>query len=161
MTGIGVPVHAPLCHQIPSRQALALFECVVAAQNDTQRAPYNRGVSRRLQRLNHLFQEELSDLIRTELSDPRVGEIVSITRVAVSPDLENASAYVSVMGDTAAKAGTIEALSHAAPFLRRHLLERLRIRRIPHLHFLLDETIEEAARVLELMRQVAEEKERG
>jgi len=116
-------------------------------------------MSRRLQRLNHLFREELSDLIRTELSDPRVGEIVSITRVDVAPDLENASAYVSVMGDVEAKAATIEALSHAAPFLRRHLLERMRIRRIPRLHFLLDETIEEAARVLELMRQVSKDNE--
>lgn len=115
-------------------------------------------MSRRLQRLNHLFREELSELIRTEMSDPRVGEIVSITRVDVSPDLENADAHVSVLGDAEAKAATIAALAHAAPFLRRHLLERLRIRRVPHLHFQLDETIEEAARVLDLMRQVSEEK---
>ena len=120
--------------------------------------PYNRGMSRRLQRLNHLFREELSDLIRTELSDPRIGEIMSITRVDVSPDLENADAYVSVLGDSGAKAGTVDALTHAAPFLRRHLLERIRIRRVPHLHFHLDETIEEAAHVLDLMRQVSQER---
>lgn len=113
-----------------------------------------------MQRLNHLFREELSELIRTELSDPRLGEIVSIVRVDVSPDLENATAFVSVLGEAEAKSATIQALSHAAPFLRRHLLERLRIRRVPHLHFLLDETIEEAARVLDLMRQVSREKER-
>lgn len=118
-------------------------------------------MSRRAQRLNHLFREELSDLIRTELSDPRVGEIVSITRVDVSPDLENASVFISVLGEPDAKRATIEALSHAGPFLRRHLLERLRIRRIPHLHFLLDETIEEAAHVLDLMRQVSEEQRRS
>ena len=117
-------------------------------------------MSRRLQRLDHLFREELSDLIRTELSDPRLGEIVSITRVDVSPDLENANAYVSVLGDAEVKAATIEALSHAAPYLRRHLIERVRIRRIPTLHFLLDETIEAAAHVLDLIRQVSEGKER-
>jgi ribosome-binding factor A len=118
-------------------------------------------MSRRLERLDHLFREELSDLIRTELSDPRLGEIVSIMRVDVSPDLENANAYVSVLGDAEAKSATIEALSHAAPYLRRHLIERVRIRRIPTLHFLLDETIEAAAHVLDLMRQVSEGKERG
>jgi len=117
-------------------------------------------MSRRLQRLNHLFREELSELMRTELSDPRLGEIVSITHVDVSPDLENANAYVSVLGDAEAKLATMRALTHAGPFLRRHLVERLRIRRVPHLHFLLDETIEEAAHVLDLMRQVSE-KERG
>jgi len=115
-------------------------------------------MTRRTQRLNHLFREELSDLIRTELSDPRVGEIVSITRVDVSPDLENASAFVSVLGDPEVKTATMQALSHAEPFLRRHLLERLHIRRIPHLHFLLDQTIEEAAHVLDLMRQVSRDK---
>lgn len=115
-------------------------------------------MSRRTQRLSHLFREELADLIRTELSDPRIGEIVSITRVDVSPDLENASAYVSVLGDHEAKVSTMRALSHASPFLRRHMLERLRIRKVPHLHFLLDETIEEAAHVLDLMRQVSREK---
>ena len=110
-----------------------------------------------MQRLNHLFREDLSDIIRTELNDPRIGEIISITRVNVSADLENADAYVSVLGDADEKASTIAALSHAAPFLRRHLLERIRIRRVPRLHFELDESIEEAARVLDLMRQVSRE----
>ncbi len=118
-------------------------------------------MSRRLERLNHLFREELSGLIRTELSDPRIGEIMSITRVNVSADLEKADAFVSVLGDAEEKASTVAALTHAAPFLRRHLLVRLRIRRVPHLHFQLDESIEEAARVLDLMRQVSGEKERG
>jgi len=118
-------------------------------------------MSRRLQRLNHLFREELSDMIRKELSDPRIGEIVSITRVNVSADLENADAFVSVLGDANEKAATIKALTHAAPFLRRHLVDRIRIRRVPHLHFELDESIEEAARVLDLMRQVSLEKERS
>jgi ribosome-binding factor A len=116
-------------------------------------------MSRRLQRLDHLFREELSELIRTELSDPRLGEIVSITRVNVSPDLENADAYVSVLGETETKVATMRALTHAAPFLRRHLIDRVRIRRVPTLHFHLDETIEEAARVLDLMRKVSGDKD--
>ena len=100
-------------------------------------------------------------MIRKELSDPRIGEIMSITRVSVSADLENADAFVSVLGDANEKAATIKALTHAAPFLRRHLVDRIRIRRVPHLHFELDESIEEAARVLDLMRQVSLEKERS
>ncbi len=113
-------------------------------------------MSRRLQRLNHLFQHELADLIRTELRDPRLGAIVSVTRVDVSPDLENATAYVSVLGEREVKAATMNALSAAAPFLRHCLVKRVRIRRVPALHFLLDETIEEAAHVLNLMKQVTE-----
>ena len=86
---------------------------------------------------------------------------MSITRVDVSPDLENANAYVSVLGEPETKGATMQALTHAAPFLRRHLIERVRIRRVPALHFHLDETIEEAARVLDLMRKVSERSRTG
>jgi ribosome-binding factor A len=113
-------------------------------------------VSRRQLRLNVLFQQELADLIREELRDPRLAGIVSITRVDISPDLEHAEVYASVMGDSAEKASTMTALAAASPFLRRHLIERVRIRRVPLLHFRLDESIEEAAHILDLMKKVKE-----
>jgi ribosome-binding factor A len=113
-------------------------------------------MSRRIQRLNVLFREELSGLILTELRDPRLGTLISITRVDVSPDLENADVYVSVMGEPAEKAASMQALTHAAPYLRHELLPRVAIRRIPHLKFHLDESIEEAAHVLELMKQLGQ-----
>jgi len=113
-------------------------------------------MNRRLQRLNGLFQEELAELIR-DIRDPRLAAIVSITRVDVSPDLENALVYISVLGDEDEKTGSVAALKHAAPYLRRELLHRVRIRRVPVLHFELDQSIEEAAHILDLMRQVSSE----
>jgi ribosome-binding factor A len=104
-------------------------------------------------RLNGLIQEELADLLR-DLRDPRLASIISITRVDTSADLENSSVYISVLGGDEEKSGSIAALSHAAPFLKRELLHRLRIRKVPALHFILDQSIEEAAHVLELMRKV-------
>jgi ribosome-binding factor A len=101
-----------------------------------------------------LFREELAALIRTELRDPRLPEMLSIVRVDVSPDLEHGDVYVSVMGDMQQQSDTISALEHAAPFLRRELLHRVSIRKVPHLKFHLDRTIEEAAHVLDLMKQV-------
>lgn len=115
-------------------------------------------MSRRLQRLNVLFRQELADLIHSELRDPRLADIVSITRVEISADLQNASVYASILGDEAAKTSTMKALKAAAPFLRHHLIARIAIRRIPTLHFILDEAIEEAARVLELLRQLSDQK---
>ena len=106
-----------------------------------------------------LLRQELADLIGSELRDPRLADIVSITRVDVSPDLRNANIYASVLGDEEAKAATMKALSAAATFLRRHLTERITIRRTPVLHFVLDQTIEEAARVLELMKRMPEPKQ--
>lgn len=111
-------------------------------------------MSRRLQRLNVLLRQEISDLILRELRDPRMAEIVTLTRVRTSPDLATAIVYVSVMGETDAKAATMDALTHAAPFIRRQLTSRLTIRRIPDIHFVLDETMAEAAHVLDLMKRL-------
>src|SRR3990172_1483459 len=111
-------------------------------------------MSRRMQRLNAQFREELSELILHHLRDQRLHGIVSITRVDVSPDMENADVYTSVLGEAEDKSSTMSPLTAAAPFLRRQLLERMHIRRIPALHFRRDESIEEAARILELMRQI-------
>jgi ribosome-binding factor A len=105
--------------------------------------------------LNVLIQSELAELL-TEVKDPRLAEIVSITRADVSPDLETAQVHISVLGSEDEKHGTIEALSHAAPYLRRELLKRLRIKKVPHLHFVLDESIEEAAHILEVMRGLSD-----
>jgi len=111
-------------------------------------------VSRRLQRLNVLLRQEISELILRELRDPRLAEIVTLTQVRTSPDLTAATVYVSVMGDADAKAATMDALIHAAPFIRRQLTSRLTIRRTPDIHFTLDETMAEAARVLDLMKHL-------
>ncbi len=113
-------------------------------------------MSRRIQRLNGLFREEISDLIRSELRDPRLPELVSVTRVEISPDLKNANVLVSVLGSDDDKVATMRALTATASLLRHHLSERVPIRRIPNLRFVLDESIEEAAHILELMRRVSE-----
>ena len=93
--------------------------------------------------------------MRTELRDPRLlADVVSITQVNVSADLQHANIYISILGDEEAKGSTMKALAAAGPYLRHRLTERIDIRRIPALHFILDETIEEAAHILELMKRV-------
>lgn len=81
--------------------------------------------------------------------------IVSITRVEISSDLEEAIVYTSVLGDADVKRITINVLKTAGPFLKHHLLRRLHIKKVPNLDFELDETIEDAARVLDLMKKVS------
>jgi ribosome-binding factor A len=116
-------------------------------------------MTRRTERLSGLFRSELATLIHDELRDPRVTGLVSITHVDVSADLENATVHVSVMGGEDEQKESLKALTHAAPWLRRELLHRVHIRKIPALEFQLDHTIEEGARMLDLMRQVASERE--
>ena len=111
-------------------------------------------MSRRQQRLNVLLQQEISELIRSELRDPRLAEFVTPTEVSISPDMATATVYVSIMGDDDEKTETIKVLINAAPFLRRQLMGRLSIRRTPEIHFTLDESMEKAARMLDLMKHL-------
>jgi ribosome-binding factor A len=100
----------------------------------------------RTRRVGEQIQRELSELIRSELKDPRVG-MISISAVTVSRDLSHARVYVSVLGDEAQMTSSLKALQHAAGFLRHRLGQAMRMRVIPELHFHLDRSIEEGARI--------------
>ncbi len=110
----------------------------------------------RQEKLAELIAVELSDLLRTRIKDPRVG-FASITHVEVSGDLRHAKVFVSVMGTQQEQAETIKALKHAAGFLRHELASRLVLRYMPEITFKLDMSIEEGARILDLIRQVEQE----
>lgn len=110
----------------------------------------------RQEKLNELIAAELSDLLRTRVKDPRVG-FVSITHVEVSGDYRHAKVYASVMGDKDQQNGTMRALQHATGFLRRELASRLDLRYTPEIVFKLDHSIEEGARILDLIKQVVDE----
>ncbi|HEY8489554.1 MAG TPA: 30S ribosome-binding factor RbfA [Dehalococcoidia bacterium] len=116
-------------------------------------------MSRRIERVNDLLQEQLSELIQREMKDPRLAGLISVTRVETAQDLRNARVYVSVLGSDEEKEAALRALKSAEPFLRRGLRERVTMHHIPALHFRRDESMAEAARVLALMRQVQEERQ--
>jgi len=112
-------------------------------------------MNRRLQRLSGLFQEELSGLLLREVNDPRLARLVSITGVVITPDLRHARVYVSVMGTEEEKLSALAGLAAAAPFLRRELNNRVAVRRIPELSFQRDDSLEQGARVSDLLKQLA------
>lgn len=110
----------------------------------------------RQEKLAELIAVELSDLLRTRIKDPRVG-FASITHVEVSGDLRHAKVFVSVMGTQEEQAETIKGLKHAAGFLRHELASRLVLRYMPEITFKLDTSIEEGARILNLIHQIEQE----
>lgn len=107
----------------------------------------------RQEKLGEQIAAEVSDLLRTRVKDPRVG-FASITHVEVSGDLRHAKIFVSVMGEPDEKKNTIEALHHATGFLRHELAERLTVRFMPEIVFKLDNSIEQGAHILGLIRQL-------
>jgi ribosome-binding factor A len=92
-----------------------------------------------------------------EVRDPRLGGLISITRVDVTPDLYNARVDVSVMAEPAEQKEALRALNAAAAFFHRELKQRLQIRRVPFLVFRLDTSIEEGAQVLAMLDEVRRE----
>jgi ribosome-binding factor A len=115
-------------------------------------------MTRRTDRVNELLREEISGVVRDELRDPRIGGLVSITRVDVSPDLRRANAWVSVLGTEAERAGTMAALESARPFVRKQLSRRLSLRVTPDVQFVRDPSLEEGQAMTDLMRRTAEER---
>ncbi len=103
-------------------------------------------MSRRTLQVGEFLREELTDIIRREVKDPRVG-FMTVTEVEVTPDLRAARVYVSVLGSEEERADTLAALRSAARFIRFHLKPRLRMRQIPELEFRDDRSMEHAQRI--------------
>lgn len=114
-------------------------------------------MSRRVDRINGLLRQELSLLLARQTKDPRIGGVISITQVKTSPDLRNARVYVSVFGDDAAKREALAGIESAATFLRHELRDRLSLRYVPFMKFELDESMEDAAALLQVMDQLKSE----
>lgn len=116
-------------------------------------------MTRRIERINHLLRETISELLRHQVKDPQLGGFITVTEVATSPDLSYARVFVSILGDEAEKKRTLERLNSASGFFRKELGGQLRLHHIPDLSFRRDNSIDQGAHVLELMKQIADKAE--
>lgn len=94
------------------------------------------------QRVNGEVMRELSSIIRSELKDPRIHPMTSVTAAIVAPDLKTCKAYISVLGSESEKEETLAGLISAEGFVRRTLAKNLNLRNTPEIHFILDQSIE-------------------
>ena len=106
----------------------------------------------RIGRVNEEIQRELSSLIPT-VKDPRVANagMISVTAVETTPDLKYAKIFVSVL-DKSASAQALKGLKSASGWMRRELGQRLSLRSTPELAFVRDDSIDQGARILDLLR---------
>jgi ribosome-binding factor A len=100
----------------------------------------------RTRRVGEQMQRELAGILHEELKDPRLG-MISVSGVEVSRDLAHARVYISVLGGEEDVSETIKVLNKAAGFLRHQLGQRMRLRAVPQLRFLYDESLAEGARM--------------
>ena len=110
-------------------------------------------MTRRTRMVGDMLREELTDIVRREVKDPRLA-FWSITHVEVPPDLRTARVYVSVLGTEHERTETLAALRSASGFIRFHLKPRLRMRQTPDLEFRDDRTMEEADEITRVLRDL-------
>jgi ribosome-binding factor A len=107
-------------------------------------------------RLGDQIRTEVSGILAREVHDPGVG-FVTITRVSLTADLQIARVYYTTMAAGPARKDTARALERATPFVRRQLAGRLGLRRMPELEFRFDQSIEQHARIEELIHEIHEQ----
>jgi ribosome-binding factor A len=112
-------------------------------------------MTRRIERLNSVIQQEISQLLREQVNDPRLTSLISITEVSTSSDLRQTKVFISTFGDNVDKKEILQGFTAASGFLRRQLANRLQLRHMPELSFHFDDSIEHAAEVLKLIDEVA------
>lgn len=108
----------------------------------------------RLAGIESEFKRALSEIIRSDMKDPRISEMASVTRVEISKDLRYAKAYISVFDADKKKASTIETLTHAEHFIKNEIGARINIRRLPEITFILDDSMEYSSKITELLKRV-------
>src|SRR5262245_39166658 len=106
----------------------------------------------RLERVAEVIREVAAETILFELRDPRV-KMVTVTRAEVSGDLQHAKVYVSVMGSERESQLTLHGLHSAAGFVQKKLADRLTMRYVPAVSFVLDKGVKNALEVARLLRE--------
>jgi ribosome-binding factor A len=113
--------------------------------------------SPRTARVGDQVRVEIAELLARVVRDPGIG-FLTITHVKVTPDLQQARVYYTTLGDERARTETRKALERVTPFLRRHLGQRLRLRRVPELQFFFDESVERGDRIEQILQELSAER---
>jgi ribosome-binding factor A len=111
-------------------------------------------VAHRIERVNSLIRQEISDLLQRQVKDPRLGDFIAVTEVVTSPDLKFAKVFVSRIGNEKEKEEVLSVLTSASGFFRRELAKRLKLRYTPELSFQWDDSIERGDHLLQLIDKV-------
>ncbi len=110
----------------------------------------------RVEKLQELMKQEISQIILRELKDPRIG-FVTVTQVELTGDLRNAKIYVSIMGNEKQVKDTLKGLNSSMGFIRREVGHRIRMRVTPELTLALDKSLDYSAHIQELLLKIQKE----
>ena len=110
--------------------------------------------TRRADRVSAAIREEVASHLATNVKDPRIAGLVTVTGVDVTPDLRHARIYVSILNGDANPQPTIDALNDVGRWLKGQVGRALRLRLAPELEFKKDDTVARASRIEALLSQI-------
>ncbi len=108
----------------------------------------------RIVRINDEIMRETANIIRTEIKDPRVSAMVTVTKAETTTDLEYCKIYISILGDKTQKDEVLAGIKSASGFIRKLLAERINLRLTPQLSFIIDDSLEYGIRLSGLIDEV-------
>ncbi len=113
-------------------------------------------MAHRIERVNSLIRQEISQLLQRQIKDPRLGNFITVTEVATSADLKYAKVFISCIGGEEEKQEALSALASASGFFRRELAKHLKLRYTPVLSFQWDDSIERGDYLLQRIDEVTQ-----
>jgi ribosome-binding factor A len=116
-------------------------------------------MSTRQERVQELLKTEISDMIRRDLKDPRLG-FVTITGAEVTKDMRHAKIFISVMGDQKQKEESLAVLQRASGHIRSEFGKRAFMKIIPEISFRMDTGVEHGMHIFELLQQVKSDEQK-
>lgn len=109
-------------------------------------------------RLNSLLKEVISEVIRNDVRNPHVNELITVVRVDITNDLHFAKVYISVIGSDMQKEETIKALQSASGFIAVNASKKVTMRYFPELTFILDDSVDKHMRIDHLLKEIESKK---
>ena len=116
-------------------------------------------MTKRIKRLNSLLREVITEVIRSDVRNPKVSELSTVSEVDISKDLHHAKVYISVIGTDKERANTVRALQSAAGFISINSSKKVVMRAFPSLTFHLDTGVDKQMKIDALLQKIHKEKE--
>ncbi|MCK5566943.1 MAG: 30S ribosome-binding factor RbfA [Actinomycetia bacterium] len=112
----------------------------------------------RIKKLAIDIQREISFIINTRIKDPRVG-FVTVTDTRLSPDGKHLDIFVSIMGKDDPKKKRLIALKKSSGFIKKNLIQRMRLRNVPELKFIYDDSVDRGLKISQILKEIDEDEE--
>lgn len=109
--------------------------------------------STRQNKVRQLLKQEVSDIIRREIKDPRLG-FLTVTDAEITADLKHSKVYVTILGDEQERKQSMDVLKHAQHFIRQEFGKRVRMKILPDIQFFYDESVDRGVRIFELLEEI-------